>query len=59
MSRRQSNQTAKVEQVIISHEVIGDGTSNDPSRILIVIRTLDGNIIAEDDPMDRLYEKKD
>jgi len=46
-----SMREAHCEEVIIYEELIGEGTVEDPSRLLIVIRKKDGTLIAERDTM--------
>lgn len=41
----------KVEKVIISHELRGKGTEMDPCRSVLQVYTLDGELLAESDPL--------
>lgn len=46
-----SMREAHCEEVIIYEELIGEGTVEDPSRLLIVVRKKDGTFIAEQDTL--------
>lgn len=45
-----SAREAHCEEVIIYEELIGEGTVESPSRLLVVVRKKDGTFIAERDP---------
>lgn len=58
MREIKSSREARIEEVIIYTESIGEGKQGDPYRQLLVVRDKNGEFIAERDKWEELHNSK-
>ena len=51
MARPRGTDSAKVIQVIVTESLCGEGTDEDPCRMVLQYWDFEGNFLAENDPL--------